>query len=243
MFKYNYYRAKNSLDVCEQLLKYKEKAHIVAGGTDIMVQIRERDQKWKVLECLIDIMALEPELRYVKEEEKQIHIGALCTHTDLEESKAIQTFFPFLGVACATVGSPLIRNRGTIGGSICNASPAADPLTPLIATDTKVVIQGMTGTREVSLKEFYLGKGKIDLQEGEYLKEFIVQKLPEKVHTQFVKLGRRKALAISRLNVSVALAMDVQGMITEARIAQAASLLSRTECNVQSKWSLGKSHP
>ncbi len=219
MFKYNYYRAETILDVCKQLATYKEKARIIAGGTDLMVQIREQDKKWLGLECLIDITALEQELRYIKEEENNIHIGALATHTDIEESELIRTYLPFLGAASATVGSPQIRNRGTIGGSICNASPAADPLTPLVAADTRVVIQGLEKIREVKLPEFYLGKGKIDLKDGEFVREFIVQKLSKNVRTEFVKLGRRKALAISRLNVAVALVFDHQGIISEARIA------------------------
>lgn len=219
MFQYNYYRANSIEDVCEKLAKYKEKIRIIAGGTDIMVQIREKDQKWKDLDWLLDITSLDAELRVIREEEQKIRIGALCTHTDLERSEVIQKYLPFLGEASATVGSPQIRNRGTIGGSICNASPAADPLTPLIAADTEVVIQGLHGTRQVSLKEFYLGKGAIDLQEGEFVTAFLVEKLPAGARTAFVKLGRRKALAISRLNVSVVLCMNEAGEITEAKVA------------------------
>lgn len=219
MFRYNYYRANTIEDVCEKLARYKEKIRIIAGGTDIMVQIREKDAKWKDLDYLLDITALESELRVIQEEGNKIRIGALTTHTDLERSEIIQKYLPFLGEASSTVGSPQIRNRGTIGGSICNASPAADPLTPLIAADTEVVIQGIHGIRNVDLKEFYLGKGAIDLQEGEFVTAFLVEKLPDHASTAFVKLGRRKALAISRLNVSVVLCMNEDGVITEARVA------------------------
>lgn len=219
MFKYNFHRAYNLADVCTQLTEYGEKARIIAGGTDIMVQILEKDQKWSELECLIDLTALEKDLRYIRVDGEKIHIGALSTHTDIEESVITKTFLPFLCKACGTVGSPQIRNRGTIGGSICNASPAADPLTPMIAADTIVVIQNMDGIRRVPLKEFYLGKGAIDLKRGEFVKEFIVSKLPYGSVTEFVKLGRRKALAISRLNVSAALLLDRTGTIKEARIS------------------------
>lgn len=219
MFKYDYYRAKTLEEVCETLVKYGDKAGIVAGGTDIMVQIREKDKRWKDMECLLDISALEKELRYITEDGDKIHIGALSTHTDLERSPIVDSYIPFLGKAASTVGSPQIRNRGTIGGSICNASPAADPLTPLIALDAYVVIHGPAGEREVLLRDFYVGKGKVDLREGEFLKEFVVEKLPENVVTAFAKLGRRKALAISRLNVSVALGVDEDGVIDFARVA------------------------
>ena len=219
MFQYNYERAKTIQEVCETLKKYNGHVGIVAGGTDIMVQIREKDQRWKDMECLLDISYLKKELGYIKEEGQEIHIGALNTHTELENSQIIRKYLPFLSEACSTVGSPQIRNRGTIGGSICNASPAADSLTPLIAADAESIIVGLNGERRTALVDFYIGKGKVDLGEGEFVKGFVVQKFPEGIVTKFGKLGRRKALAISRLNVSVALKIDGAGVITFARMA------------------------
>lgn len=219
MFKYNYRRAESVQDVCTALAEHGDKIRILAGGTDLMVQIHEKDQKWSHIEQILDITSLEKELRYITADEECIHIGALSTHTDIETSEVIRKFLPFLGEACATVGSPQIRNRGTLGGSICNASPAADPLTPLVAAGAKVVIAGTEGTREVGIKEFYLGKGKVDLEKGEFVKEFTVAKLPENAKTVFVKLGRRKALAISRLNVSIMLCTGEDGVITDAKLS------------------------
>lgn len=218
MIQYKYHRAASMADVCQQLALHKERIRILAGGTDLLVQIRENDKKWKGLDYVLDISGLRDELRYIREEDNRIRIGVLSTHTDLERSPVIRKLLPFLGTACSTVGSPQIRNMGTIGGSICNGSPAADPLTPLIAADAKAVIQGGEGTREVLLKDFYVGKGKVDLQEGEFLKEFVVEKLSKSAHTAFAKLGRRKALAISRLNGAIVLSVEA-GIITMARIA------------------------
>ncbi len=219
MFKYNYFRAASLEDVCTALEEHAGKARIIAGGTDIMVQIREKDKRWKDLECLIDISFLERELRYIREEKEEIHIGALATHTDLEQSELIRKWIPFLGEAAATVGSPQIRNRGTIGGSICNASPAADPLTPLIAADARVVVFGRNGERTESLKDFYVSQGKVNLKPDEFVKEFVVKKLDPDAVTAFVKLGRRKSLAISRLNVSAILKFAEDGRIAYARIS------------------------
>ena len=148
MFKYDYYRAETPDEVCEVLARYQGKARIVAGGTDIMVQIREKDKRWKELECLLDLSFLEDELRYIREEGDQIHIGALTTHTDLERSEVIERWIPFLGKAASTVGSPQIRNRGTIGGSICNASPAADPLTLLVSIYPPPAGRGIHGHKQ-----------------------------------------------------------------------------------------------
>lgn len=219
MFKYNYYRATSVTDVCEKLEAFAGKAKIIAGGTDLLVQMKEKDEKLKALDWLIDISALTEELRYIREEGENIRVGVLSTHTDIEQSELIERYVPFLGVASSTVGSPQIRNLGTIGGSICNASPAADPLTPMIAAGTVVVIQGMAGCREVTLEAFYHGKGATDLQEDEFVIAFIIHKLPQHGKSQFVKLGRRKALAISRLNVAVALELDEDNRITTASIA------------------------
>lgn len=219
MFKYNYYRAESLSDLSQKLSAYGSKARIIAGGTDIMVQIFEKNSQWKELGCLLDMTALKQEMRYIEEKKDKICIGALSTHTDIENSKLIRQELPFLAEACGTVGSPQIRNMGTIGGSICNASPAADPLTPLTTAGTTIVIYGPEGIREVDLKEFYLGKGRIDLRQGEFVKEFMVQKLPVGAKNVFVKLGRRKALAISRLNVSVILQFGAGGEMIDVRIS------------------------
>ena len=151
--------------------------------------------------------------------QEYVYIGPLSTHTDLEQSEIIAKHIPFLGWASATVGSPQIRNRGTLGGSIGNAFPASDPLPALIAADALIKVYGQDGERVCLLKDFYEGKGSLKLEPGEFIREFVVKKLPEGARMGFSKLGRRKALAISRLNCAAALTMDSEGTITEARIA------------------------
>lgn len=218
MFRFDYIRVTSVEDVSKNLLQYGEKARLIAGGTDLMVQIREKDKRWKDVDYVIDLTCLKEELAYVTEDEEWLHIGALCTHTELEQNKLISQYLPFLGAACSTVGSPQIRNMGTIGGSICNASPAADPLTPLVASDALTVIHGPETTREVPITELYSEKGNLLLMPGEFVKEFKVKKISADTKTAFAKLGRRKALAISRLNVSTALTFDENKRITKARI-------------------------
>ncbi len=219
MLKYNYYRVKSLQDLSEQLTNFGNKAKIIAGGTDIMVQIYENDKKWKDLECLLDISSIKDEMSYIKEDGDKIHIGALSSHTDISKSDIINKYLQPLAKACNSVGSPQIRNMGTVGGSICNASPASDPLPPMILAGTTVVIHGKDGTREVDLQAFYLERGKTDLNAGEFVKEFIVNKIPDEMRSEFVKLGRRKALAISRLNVATGVLLDNDNKIVEARIA------------------------
>jgi len=219
MFEYDFFRAETIDDVLGFLGKYKEKGRVVAGGTDLMVQIRDKDRRFKDLEAVMDITPLKPLLGQVSEEGDELLIGALCSHTDLENNALIRKYLGFLSEACSLVGSPQIRNMGTVGGSVCNASPAADPLTPLIAADAVTLIQGPAGEREIALADFYHNKGEVDLKPGEFVKGFRVSKLGAGSGSGFVKLGRRKALAISRLNAAVILRIGEDSVIQGAAIA------------------------
>ena len=219
MYQFDYIRPETVKDACAALADSGRVSRAIAGGTDLMVQIHEKDKRWSSLDLVVDITGLEDELRYAREEGDRVFIGALATHTDLERSPVIRQYLPCLSQACATVGSPQIRNRGTIGGSICNASPASDPLPALILANAHVEIEGPQGRRETPLAALYKDKGALDLAPGELVRGFWFAKLPEGTRTAFVKLGRRKALAISRLNAAVSLCLDGGGVIREARIA------------------------
>ena len=151
MFQFDYIRPAAVDEACAALADGGKASRVIAGGTDLMVQIHEKDKRWKDLDQVVDITGLAGELRYVRDEGERIAIGALATHTDLECSQVIRQYLPCLSQACATVGSTQIRNRGTIGGSICNASPASDPLPALILADAQVEIQGPGGRRELPL--------------------------------------------------------------------------------------------
>lgn len=213
MIKYDYIRVKDTTELSRLLQQYGDEAKIVAGGTDLMVQIREQSEKLSNMKVMLDISFLENEMKYIKREEDELAIGALSTHTDIEKNDLVQTFFPGLGSACSQVGSPQIRNMGTIGGSICNASLAADPVPPLMSADAVLVLSKGNESRRLLLEEFYLGRGKTALEAGEFLLEIRLPIKEEKVYEAFEKLGRRKALAISRLNASVRYTLDEEGKI------------------------------
>ena len=118
MFQFDYIRPAAVDEACAALADGGKASRVIAGGTDLMVQIHEKDKRWKDLDQVVDITGLAGELRYVRDEGERIAIGALATHTDLECSQVIRQYLPCLSQACATVGSTQIRNRGTIGGSI-----------------------------------------------------------------------------------------------------------------------------
>ena len=187
-----------------------------AGGTDVMVQLRERASKLADTQWLMDLQYL-PELRGITEQEHTIRIGAMETHTRVSEDPIIRNYAKMLALAASQVGSPQVRNRGTIGGNVANASPAADTISPLAALNAVATVASVRGIRQAALQELYTPRGKSALASDEIILYFEIEQLAG-WHTAFIKLGRRKALAISRLNTSVALRL-ADGRIADARIA------------------------
>jgi len=218
MMRFNYYRPASVKEACELLNQYQGEAKVIAGGTDLMVQIRDEDKKIAGMKVVIDISHIN-ELRYIQEEDNVIHIGTIVTHDQIYNSPMLRTAAPLLSEACNTVGSPQIRHRGTIGGSICNASPAADPVPALVALNAKVKLESVRGERVVPMVEIFEKPYKTNIAPDELLTEVSFKRLPGSARTSFIKLGRRKALAIARMNVAVVLVLDENDVITEARIA------------------------
>lgn len=215
---FDYVRPTTVEQACALLADTAIHSVVVAGGTDLMVQLREKSKRWKDLERVIDLTAI-PAMSAIVEEDGGLFIGALATHTQIEQSPLVAQYLPTLATACAQVGSPQIRNMGTIGGAICNASPASDPLPALVMCDAMVVITGGNGTRTCHICDVYDGNGNLTLTKGELVEGFRIAPLPQGCKTGFVKLGRRKALAISRLNAAVGLTLADDGTIATARIA------------------------
>lgn len=217
MLRYDYFCPTSIQEACELLSKYSTDAKVIAGGTDLMVQIRDEDKRCTNIKHVIDISHIK-EMSFIKEEGNTIIIGALTTHDDVYKSQLIKDKVPFLSEAAFSVGSPQIRNRGTIGGNICNASPAADTVPPLIALDSEVKIVSIRGVRVVPLSSIYVKANVNNLAPDEIVTEIRFQALKPGSKTAFIKLGRRKALAISRINAAVAAKIDDDGRISDIRI-------------------------
>mgnify|MGYP000093846895 FL=1 len=164
----------------------------------------------------MDVQAL-PELRGIEVREDSIRIGAMTSHTEVNESEVLRKHVPFLSIASSTVGSTQIRNKGTVGGNICNASPAADTLSPFVALNARLVVVSVDGEREVMVKDAMEKAGKLKLAPHEMVTSILIDRIDD-YSTAFIKLGRRKALAISRMNAAVALKLE-NGVIAAARIA------------------------
>ena len=211
------YACPTTLDECLLLMKGAgAEAMPYAGGTDVMIHLRDRAACVQNIRLLVDLAKLEP-LRGIRLENGMIHLGAMTTHAEAAHSTLLHEHAPFLAAAANTVGSQQIRNTGTIGGNVCNGSPAADTASPLTALYAEAVVRSASGTRKVPLPELY-GRNGITLAPDELVTEFVFPSFAG-WQTAFIKLGRRKALAISRMNVAAALELQNDGTISGARIA------------------------
>ena len=182
-----------------------------AGGTDILVKSRE-DECYRD-RAVIDIFGVE-ELRGVTDSGERLRIGSMSTHTQIVENALISRHAKILALASATVGSLQIRNHATIGGNIANASPAADTYSALAVLDAQVEIRRGDSVLLLPLYDVIAGPYKTNLQPGDLITAVSVRKLPEGCVSDFYKLGRRRALAISRMTISTVLSLDADGKVT-----------------------------
>ncbi|WP_026565367.1 FAD binding domain-containing protein [Bacillus sp. UNC41MFS5] len=189
------YRFEHLDDTLSQL--NKEDCAIMAGGTDVMVLHKSRrGVAPKIPKPIIFIDHLS-ELKRVYQNEKDLHIGACCTYSDLLEARLIPV--P-LKDAIRTIAAPAIRNRGTLGGNICNASPAGDTLPLLYVYNAKLVLRSVKGDRVVAISDFIQGPRRIGRNQNEILAEIILPSvLEEGAQVVFEKVGNRNADAIAKV--------------------------------------------
>lgn len=191
----------------------EEGAVLVAGGTDLVVKMRAGLVAPRVL---VDISNVEA-LRGVFAIDGAVEIGAVTPEEDLLASATIRDRLPLLARVLSVLGSVQIRNRGTLGGNLVNASPAADSAVPLLCYDADVVLTGAHGERVLPIASFLLGPGRTALEPGEFVRAIRVP-IPERSVSFFHKVGKRRALTIAIASVGAVLRLD--GLqIREARIA------------------------
>jgi carbon-monoxide dehydrogenase medium subunit len=203
---HTYINATTLDDVLNVLSEQGERARIVAGGTDLILEL-ERGVR-KDIETLIDVTRIPHLDRITMDEDNVIHLGPLVTHNHCVESKLVRERAYPLARAAWEVGAPQIRNRGTIAGNLITASPANDTITPLMALDASVTLQSNKGTRVVPLKDFYTGVRKTVMQPGEMLVDISFPAMTAAQRGTFIKLALRRAQAISVINVAVILNLE-----------------------------------
>lgn len=187
---------------------------IVAGGTDLLIQMREMKTEEMPVE-IIDISKVHS-LCEIREEKDSLILGATVTYSDLINSDLVSRTLPILAQAAKDIGSPQVRNRGTLGGSLANASPAADMAPVWVLLQAKVVLQKQGNQRVIPVEEFLTGNMTTMLEAGELIVE-IRCPLWAGASMQFIKVGRRNAAAIARLNGAALLRTDGKN-ITDLRM-------------------------
>lgn len=186
---------------------------IVAGGTDFYPALQDRPPR----ATIVDIARISG-LRGISRGPEGLRIGAATTWTDILRAD-LPPAFNGLKAAAREVGSIQIQNAATLGGNLCNASPAADGVPPLLTLEAEVEITGGEGIRRINLADFILGPRRVDLRPGELMTALVIPALPPNAHSSFLKLGARKYLVISIIMVSTLITLDDEGRIAQARVA------------------------
>jgi CO/xanthine dehydrogenase FAD-binding subunit len=194
-----------------------DQAAYIAGGTDVVVKMKEHKFAPGYLISLKQILTRDqPE---INRETGELTLAASVTHRMIEKSAMIKLEYPILHDAVRNIGSVQIRNVATIGGNLVNAVPSADGAIPLIALDARVNIYGAKGERSLELVHFFTGPGQTVLTKGEILTEIVVPPPLPLTGGAYIKFGRRKAMELPMLGVGVLLSLEeTSGHCTRARV-------------------------
>lgn len=207
------YVAPSSLSEALKLLRdYQDRAKVLAGGTDLVVRLKKR---LAFADVIIDLNRVS-DLSFIEPIGDRLHIGGLTRLAQVKESPMVKEKALALAQAISIMASPPIRNRGTIGGNLCNSSPAADTAPPLLVLDASVKLQSADGERVVPLSQFFVGPEENVARADEILTEVMIPL--EEGNSAFSKLGRRKAFTLSVVSVA-AYAMANNGKFDEVRVA------------------------
>ncbi len=198
-----YFAPQKIEEVLEILSKHGKEIKVIAGGTDLLIQYYNRLYE---VNGWLDLKNIK-ELKEIEIHQNQMEIGAMVTHTQLEKSQEIKKYYPVLSQAAADIGSPQIRNRGTIGGNIVNASPAGDLLAPLMAYDAQFKLLSTKGEKIVPAEEFFIGPKKTILEPAQLLTRIILPLPTERTYGSWIKIGKRKALIIATITMALVVEM------------------------------------
>lgn len=215
MKNFDYFAPQSLGDATALLRRYGTKAKLLAGGTDLFIRLERRVVEPAVVVDLKKIRALQG----IKASAKGVTIRAATLMDEIVSSSLVQRRYHIIAEAAAAVGSIQTRNRATLGGNLCNASPAADTAPALIALGARARIAGSRREREISLEEFFLAPGKTCLQSNELLKEIFIPSPAGKAGSSFQRCTRT-AMDIALVNCAVFLSLAPKGgVIGEIRVA------------------------
>jgi CO/xanthine dehydrogenase FAD-binding subunit len=200
--KFEYVLPKTIDEALSVLAKNKGKARVLAGGTDLIPQLKSREVEAPVF--VVDLKGV-PGLDKISYDKKAgLKIGALATITAISQSALVKDNYPSLAQAAMSMASPQVRNRGTFVGNICSAVPSADSVPALLALGASVSIKGLKGERTVVLEKFFKGPRKTVLKPGELVTEILVPKPAPDTRQVYLKLAPRHAMDLAVVGVAVA---------------------------------------
>lgn len=211
--KIEYYRFKDLREVLE-FLYGNPGSKVMSGGTDLVVQLRSGKVKARKI---VDISGLSG-LRYIVEDERHVRIGALTTIEDLKNNPIVMRWAPPLWSASRSFATWQVRNMATIGGNLCNASPAADTAPPLIVLKSSIKLVSLETERTMMVEEFFKGPGETAAREFELLTEVMIPKHADGWRFSFHKLGRRMSHVLSIVSVAAGLRLE-GGKIADVVVA------------------------
>lgn len=226
-----------TLDEALKMLSDNPKLKIIAGGTDVLIRMHNGDLEDAELISLRGIKGLDG-ISIL--EDGTISIGAMATFAQIFRDDIINRHLPVLAEAAVTVGGPQIRNMATIGGNICNGAVSADSATTLLAYGAVLKLVGPAGTRTVPVKDFHAGPGKVRLQPGEILTNFLIS--PDsyrKASGCYIKYSIRKAMDIAMLGVSTVCKVE-NGKLSDVRLALGVAAPTPIRCSEAEAFAEGR---
>ncbi len=215
MRRFDYHRAETLEHASRLLAELGDDTFLFNGGTDLLVEIRERLRR---VRNVVDIKQIPGLSDITYDETRGLTFGALVTVGRLERLPLVCQRYPNLRAAFASLGSIQVRNRATVVGNICRASPSADTIPPLVADGAFVHIYSRTNMRVVPIAEFFTGPGRTVLAKGEIVTGITVPPAGDTAGKTYIKHGRRKAMELSTVGVAVSLSME-EGVCSDIRIA------------------------
>jgi carbon-monoxide dehydrogenase medium subunit len=203
MKKFDYLKPKTLEEALGLLNQYGEKAALIAGGTDVLVMVKQKTISPDVLISLQGIPGLD-QIQY----DGSLRIGPMVTHRIIEKSQLIRKEFSALADAVDVLGSIQIRNVATIGGNLCTAAPSADTAPPLLVLAAQLKLKDAKSERTIPIDQFFTGPGETLLQQGEILTEILIPKPLPNTGSAYWKHQRRQALDLPILGVAVLLSLN-----------------------------------
>ncbi|MBW2094334.1 MAG: xanthine dehydrogenase family protein subunit M [Deltaproteobacteria bacterium] len=204
---FEYHAAVNLEDALSELDEYGPGVKVLAGGTDLILAMKHKT----ILPSRVVSLHKVGEMDFVRKENSTVRIGALATHFALSRNALLNESMSMLCEAVSLIGSWQIRSIATIGGNLCNASPAADSAAPLLALDARVVIADRDGEKEMPLSSFFTGPGTTALAPNQLLKEIVIERPNAPSAGCYIKLMRKKAVDLSLVGVAFQAETDRAG--------------------------------